>query len=109
MNGLRLHIDSEPGKGDVRVPIGKRRVVAECKGGPKEKKRGAPEYRQLWEAIGQLVTAKEVHTSDVLVVAVPNTPAFVQRADEFRMRPLVRQLGIQIVRVDQNGVIPPIA
>ncbi|HEX9429644.1 MAG TPA: hypothetical protein VF944_04635 [Candidatus Bathyarchaeia archaeon] len=107
-NGLRLCIDSEPGKGDVRVRIGDRRIVAECKGGPIAGRKGNPEYPRLREAIGQLMTVKEVLDGDLLVVAVPDTPPFKRRAEEFRRRPLIAKLGIRFVLVDEHGLDPVI-
>lgn len=102
----RLRIDSEPGKGDVRIRVGDRRIVAECKGGPIAESKGNPEYPRLREAIGQLMTVKEVADGDLFVVAVPDTPPFRRRVEEFRGRPLIAKLGIRFVLVDEHGIDP---
>ena len=107
--GLRLRVDSKPGKADVRARVGQRRVIAECKGGPVGGRRGNPEYPRLRQAVGQLVTMEEAYDGDILVVAVPNTESFKRRVEDFQKRPLVARLGIRFVLVDEHGLYPDIA
>jgi hypothetical protein len=50
-----------------------------------------------------LVTADYVIHRDVLVAAVPLTPAFAELATAWRARPLLSQTGIQIGLVGRDG------
>ena len=42
---------------------------------------------------------------DIVVVGVPDTPAFRQLAKTWRTRPLVRRAGIRIALVPRNGAV----
>ena len=100
--GKQLHISSTSGTGDVVVQFGKRRVIAECKGGPLIKRPGSKEHRILKEALGQAVLWNGDH-SDIMLVAVPDTQWFRPLAESWRQRPRVRKAGIQIALVSQSG------
>ncbi len=103
-NGHSLHIGSHPGKGDVWIRFGPRRVVAECKKGPLKYRKGSPERVLLQAALGQALVWP-VAAGDIVVVAVPYSDAFDRLATEFRQRPLVQKAGIQICLVDQSGQV----
>jgi hypothetical protein len=89
------HICSISGTADVVLQLGDRRVVAECKGGPLVKREGSPQYRILKEVLGQILIWNAL-PSDLLVVAVPDTPRFRKIACDWQQRPLVMKTGIQI-------------
>jgi hypothetical protein len=103
--GKYLEIHSRSGIGDVVVSVGHRRVYAECKKGPLVPKPANPEYKLLREAIGQVITVKQVQDNDIMVVAVPDSPKFRQLASEWREIPLVKRAGIQIVTVARDGAV----
>jgi hypothetical protein len=103
--GQQLTIHARSGVGDVVTRVGKKRIRAECKGGPLVKKSGSREYPILRGALGQMVTVEQVDVNDVLVVAVPYTPQFRQLAVKWRKAPLVSQLGIWIVLVGRDGAV----
>ena len=102
--GREILLASGTGEGDVVLRDGKRRLVAECKGGPARKSRNGRERIGLQNAIGQLVTKRKHDEAEILVVAVPDTPEFRRLGAEFRRAPLVRILGISIVFVVSRGV-----
>lgn len=97
---LRVH--SRSGQGDVEATVNGRRIIAECKKGPLTKKPGSPEYPLLTTAIGQalLFDAKE---TDLVVAAVPDTPAFRRIAELWRNRPRLRASGIEVALVSRSG------
>ncbi len=101
----RLRIHARSGEGDVVVKVGPRRIRTECKGGPRVKKPGSPEYRILRAALGQAITIEKKEENDVLVVAVPHTDSFAKLARRWRSRPLIVQSGIQIVLVGRDGTV----
>jgi hypothetical protein len=100
--GKELRISSKSGTADVVLKLGNRRVVAECKGGPLIKKRSSPEQKILKEVLGQALIWNSL-PSDMLVVAVPDTPTFRTLANSWQQRPLVLKAGIQIALVAQTG------
>lgn len=104
-NGQRLNIHSRSGVGDVIASVGPKRIRAECKGGPRVKKRGNREYPILRGALGQAITVEQVDVNDILVVAVPRTPNFCKLADRWRKRPLVVRSEIKIVLVGRDGTV----
>ena len=104
-DGRRLTVHSRSGLGDVVCSVGERCVRAECKKGPLIKKKGSREYPLLREALGQILTVETVGEGDVLAVAVPRAAKFVQLAEEWRGRPLVRRAGIHIVLVGRDGAV----
>jgi hypothetical protein len=99
-----LHISSASGTADMLLQLGNRRVVAECKGGPLLNKPGNPEHRILKEALGQALIWNAL-PSDLLIVAVPDTPRFRPLVEAWQQRPLVLKTGIQIALVAQNGAV----
>lgn len=102
--GLRIH--SRPGKGDVVASLCEGGVLrVECKKGPLERSKSSQEYPLLREALGQLLTVKEVQPSDVLAVAVPHSAKFSDLASEWRKAPLIKKFGIRILTVNQAGEV----
>jgi hypothetical protein len=99
---LQLH--SNPGKGDVVALLTSGRILrAECKKGPMLRSPSSQEYRLIREALGQLLTVKEVNDKDILAVAVPHTQKFIELASRWREAPLIKRLSIRILTVDRNG------
>lgn len=90
--------------GDVIMQLGGRRIRAECKKGPLEKRKGNPENQLLHDAIGQLMTIEKVDASDLLVIAVPATEQFRKRL-AWQDRPLMTRTGIHIVLVGRDGIV----
>jgi hypothetical protein len=99
---IRVH--SRPGEGDVIAHVNGRRIVAKCKKGPLIRKAGSPEYPLLIMALGQTLLF-DVAGDDIVVAAVPNTAIFRTIADQWRSRPLIRKLGIQIAFVSRDGAV----
>lgn len=104
-NGKQITIHSNSGRGDVVTSIGHRTVRAECKGGPLIQRDGSPEYRIIREALGQLLTVEQITESDLYVVAVPKTPRFQARIDNWRSRPLIEKTQISFALVARNGTV----
>jgi len=102
---LHLTVHSRPGEGDVVAQVSDKCIRAECKGGPLTHKPGNPEYRILRGALGTLMTLDEIGVQDILVVAVPDTPAFRSLADKWRTAPLVARSQVQIVLVGRDGSV----
>lgn len=103
-DGFQMKIHSRSGVGDVVGQVAGRRIIAECKKGPLVKRPGSPEYPLLTTAIGQaLLTKSEV--DDVLVAAVPDSPAFRRIAADWRLRPGVQRSGIRICLVGRQGSV----
>ena len=105
MGDHQLRIHARSGEGDVVVRVGAKRIRTECKGGPRVKKPGSPEYGILRAALGQVMTVEEIEENDVLIVAVPSTDRFAKLACRWRNRPLVMRSGIQIVLVGRDGTV----
>ncbi len=103
--GRCFEIGAFPGVGDVSAQVGEKRIRAECKKGFAEQHKGNPEYPKLREALGQLLTVEDAEASDILVAAVPDTPAYRRLAENWRDRPLIGRTGIQIVLVGSDGII----
>ncbi|MDE3796461.1 hypothetical protein I7G59_03835 [Sinorhizobium meliloti] len=99
---MRVH--SQSGVGDVEAIVSGRRVVAECKKGPLVRKPGSPEYPLLTAAIGQALLFR-ASAEDIILAAVPDTPAFQRIAFEWRERPRLKASGIQIVLVSRTGAV----
>ena len=55
-------------------------------------------------ALGQALLF-DVDTNDIVVVAVPDTPAFHRLAASWRGRPLLKRAGIQLALVHRNGAV----
>ena len=99
---IRVH--SRLGEGDVITTINGRRIIAECQKGPLARRPGSPEHPVLTMALGQALLY-DVSADEIVIAAVPYTPAFRRLAEAWRKRPLVRRAGIRIVLVSRNGVI----
>lgn len=99
-----LEIHSRSGSGDVVTTINGRRVIAECKKGPLVKRPGSPEYPLLTAALGQALLFN-AGPDDIVVAAVPDTPAFRRIADAWRQRPGVVRSGIRIALVSRTGAV----
>ena len=109
-DGRSIEVNSRPGVGDVVGTVGVergrpqgRRVRAECKKGPLIPRRGSPEMPLLREALAQLLTVEEVRPDDVLVAAVPDTPAYRRLAAAWSGRPLVRRANLRVALVGRDG------
>jgi hypothetical protein len=102
----RLLIHAHPGRGDVvaRLTSGQTLRV-ESKKGPLVRKPGAKEYPLLREALGQLLTIEEVGPDDILAVAVPHSPKFVELTRRWERAPLIQRLGIGFLLVHRSGAI----
>jgi hypothetical protein len=103
-SGKTIRMHSRPSEGDVVATIDGRRIVAKCKKGPLVRKPGGPEYPLLMTALGQALLF-DVSADDIVVAAVPDTPAFRKLAETWRSRPLVRRAGIRIVLVARDGMV----
>jgi hypothetical protein len=99
---IRVH--SRPGEGDVITTINGRRIIAECQKGPLARRHASPEYSLLTTALGQALLF-DVSADDIVIAAVPDTPAFRGLAEAWRKRPLVRRAGIRIVLVSRDNVV----
>jgi hypothetical protein len=93
-----------PGESGVVATVDGRRILAACKKGPLLRRFGAPEYPLLTAVLGQALLF-EVAADDIVVVAVPDTPAFRTLAEAWRSRPLVRRAGIRIALVTRDGMV----
>jgi hypothetical protein len=97
-NSKTLEVHSRPGEGDVLIPIGELRLIAECKKGPREKSRNGQERRLLAETIGQAVKWSG-GPSDIVFIAVPQTDEFERVADDWLRSPRFQSTGVRIALV----------
>lgn len=104
-SGSTLTVHSRSGVGDVVGRVRGRRIIAECKKGPLIKRPGSPEYPLLTTAIGQALLTPNLEPGDILVAAVPDSPAFRRVAAAWRERAGVRRSGIRICLVDREGAV----
>lgn len=100
-----IEVHSMPGKGDVVAKLKDKTYRIESKKGPLIRKKGSPEYPLIHEAIGQLMTVKEVAENDILGIAVPDSPKFRQLAEKWSEAPLMKKFGIKILLVNRNNQI----
>lgn len=101
-----IAVHSRPGLGDVCTVLENGRpFVAEAKKGSLTKSRSSAEYPLIREALGQLLTMKEVPDGAVLAVAVPAGERFIKLAELWRQAPLVKRAGILILTVAQSGEV----
>jgi hypothetical protein len=99
---VRIH--SNPGYGDVVAQLRWDRTLrVECKKGPLERSPSSQEYPLIREALGQLLTVKEVGEKDIFAVAVPHSPKFDELATRWRNAPLIKKFGLRILTVDRAG------
>ena len=100
--GTQIEVHSRPGEGDVIIDVGGRRLVAECKKGPRTKSGNGQERRLLAEVIGQ--AAKwDWQSGDLVFVAVPCTDEFQRVAGDWLKSDLFRRTDINIALVGENG------
>lgn len=97
-------IHSRSGVGDVVASVAGRRIIAECKKGPLVKVPGSKEYPLLTSALGQALLF-QAEPEDVVVAAVPDTPAFRRIASVWRERPRIKLAGLQIALVARSGEV----
>jgi hypothetical protein len=103
-NGKQLEIHCRPGEGDLVIRIGRGRLIAECKKGPRTKSSNGQERRLLAEAIGQ-ATKWPAEQSDLIIVAVPYTQEFHRVAGDWIRSPLFQRTGIQITLVGEDDAV----
>ncbi len=102
----RIIIHSNPGCGDVVARLRSGHLLrVECKKGPLIQTQSSSEYPLMREALGQLLTVKEVGDQDILAAAVPHSPKFEKLAIRWREAPLVKRFGIRILTVNQSGSV----
>lgn len=99
-------VHSSSGEGDLvaKLQSGKTLVV-ESKKGSLQRSKSSSEYPLIREAIGQLMTIKNVGPDDILAVAVPNSDKFESLATQWRDRPLMVRAGIHIATVGRDNRI----
>ncbi|MDX1998273.1 MAG: hypothetical protein SF066_11190 [Thermoanaerobaculia bacterium] len=103
LNGGLLEINSAHGRGDVVATLTNGRTLrVEVKKGPLQASKSSPEYPLLREALGQLLTTENIHSQDLLAVAVPYSPKFAALAKRWREAPLVKKVGFQILTVSRE-------
>lgn len=104
--GGRINIHSGSGRGDVVALLrGGRTFRAESKKGLLVPSANSREYPLLREALGQLLTLKEVAQNDLLAVAVPQSAKFADLAAQWRVAPLIQRAGIQILTVNRDNQV----
>ncbi|MCE2571827.1 hypothetical protein [Motilimonas eburnea] len=102
--GIIIH--STPGEGDlVSNLINGYTLRVESKKGPMVSKPGSKEYPLIREAIGQLMTVEHANGEDILAVAIPESPKFLDLARQWRERPLMKHTGIHIITVNRHNQI----
>ncbi len=99
---IRVH--SRAGGGDVVARVNGCRIIAACQKSSPVRRLEGPEAPLLTIALGQALLF-DVATDDIVVVAVPDTPAFRRLADVCRERPLLKRAGIQLALVHRNGAV----
>lgn len=104
--GGRIRVHSKPGVGDVVAQLGSGDTLrVECKKGSLAKSKSSEEYPLVREALGQLLTMREVAPDDILAVAVPRSPKFSELAERWREAPLIQRFGIRILTVGRDGKV----
>lgn len=102
--GIVIH--SSSGKGDLVSNLKNGyKLRVESKKGPIVSKKGSREYPLIREAIGQLMTVEYAEDNDILAVAVPESTKFLELADQWRNRPLMKLAGINIITVNRKNQI----
>ncbi|HZU98524.1 MAG TPA: hypothetical protein VFF73_17595 [Planctomycetota bacterium] len=106
LHPARLVVHASSGKGDVVASLRSgKRLRVECKKGPLVRSKSSAEYPLLREALGQLLTVEEVADNDLMAVAVPRSPKFLELAERWRKAPLVRRSCIRILVVARDGSV----
>lgn len=103
-NDKTIRVHSRPSESDVVATIDGRRIVARCKRGTLIRKPGSSESALLTAALGQALLF-DVSSDDLVVAAVPDSPAFRRLAEAWRERPLVKKAGIRIALVAHDGTV----
>ena len=103
-NDKTIRVHSRPSEGDVVATIGGRRTIARCRKGPLVPKPGSQEHALLTAALGQALLF-EVSADNIVVAAVPDTPAFRWLAEAWRERPLVKMASIRIALVAHDSTV----
>ena len=99
-----IWIHSIPGRGDVVARLRSGHTLrVECKKGPLTRSQSSQEYPLIREALGQLLTVREIGENDILAVAVPHSKKFEELAARWRNAPLIERFGICILTVDRSG------
>ena len=106
IDGYKPHIiiSSKPGEGDVLVWLegGKKLFVESKKSGSSKSGQAYPLMR---EAIGQLMTGRELTENIVPAVAVPYSEKSVELATRWSKYSQIKQIGIRFVLVKADGDI----
>jgi hypothetical protein len=88
-----IKVHCTPGKGDVVASLNGKTFRIESKKGPLTRSKSSQEYPLIREALGQLMTVDEISDSDILGIAVPDSPKFRQLAEKWRAAPLIKNLA----------------
>jgi pyrimidine deaminase RibD-like protein len=100
--GIEVH--SRPGEGDVVAElINSKKLRVECKKGTIEQSKSSSEYSLLREAIGQLITTKEVNANDVFAACVPASKKNHNLSKTWKASPLIIKAGIHLLTIDRDG------
>jgi hypothetical protein len=102
--GKELEAHSRPGEGDVAIQLGDRRLVAECKKGPRQKSTNGQERRLLAEGIGQ-ATKWSGESNDLVFVGVPRTAEFQRVAGDWLKSVVFQRTGIHIAFVGEDDSV----
>ena len=106
IEGFKPHviISSKPGEGDVVVLLegGKKLFVESKKSGSSKSGQAYPLMR---EAIGQLVTGRELTENIVPAVAVPYSEKSFELATRWGEYSQIKQIGIRFILVKNDGDI----
>lgn len=102
----KIVIHSSAGEGDLVSNLNEGTTLrVESKKGPLKTRPGSQEYPLIREAIGQLMTTEHVDDNDLLAVAVPESPKFLDLAIQWRSRPLMKSAGILILTISRNDQV----
>jgi len=82
-----------------------RRLRVESKKGTLERSKSSSEYPLIREAIGQIMTVEDVSNTDLLGIAVPQSAKFEELCSRWSSAPLIRRVGLLLIRVGRNGTV----
>ena len=100
----KLEISSVPGIGDVNIKLHSGKILyIESKKGKADKK--GQEYPLMREAIGQLMTGREITDDLIPVVAVPLSEKSYELAQKWSRLEQIKHVGIKFFLVKENGEI----
>jgi hypothetical protein len=103
--GRTLHVTFRSGVGDVVAKVGRRTVIAECKGGIVNTRHNgqlSKLRRGLCEAVGQLI-GRELGVAERHVAVVPYTTRTHEQAKRIARR--AKPAGIEIALVKPSGQV----